>query len=96
MTAQAGNHKVGTESISKGGHEMGLGTSIVLIAIGAILDFAVTVNARGFNVHTIGVILMIVGLIGALLSLVSWSSWSRFGDGGPARTRRRVVEDEVV
>jgi hypothetical protein len=57
---------------------------------------AVTVNARGFNIHTIGVILMIVGLIGALLSLVSWSSWSGFGGGGPARTRRRVIEDDVV
>jgi hypothetical protein len=75
---------------------MGLGTSIVLTAIGAILDFAVTVNARGFNIHTIGVVLMIVGLIGALLSLVSWSSWSGFGGGGPPRTRRQVVEDDIV
>jgi hypothetical protein len=76
---------------------MGLGTSIVLIAIGAILDFGVTVNTRGFNIHTIGVILMIIGVLGALLSLVFWSSWGGFGGGaGPARgTRRRVVEEDI-
>ncbi len=64
---------------------MGLGTSIVLIAIGAILDFAVTVTIRGFNVHAIGVILMIVGAVGALLSLAFWSSWGGF-DAGSSRT----------
>jgi hypothetical protein len=75
--------------------EMGIGTSLVLIAIGAILDFAVTAHARGFNVHTLGVILMIVGLVGVLLFLVFWSSWGGVG-GGPTRSRGRVVEDEVV
>ena len=74
---------------------MGLGTSIVLIAIGAILDFAVTVTIRGFNVHAIGVILMIVGAVGALLSLAFWSSWGGFGGVGPARSRRRVIEDDI-
>lgn len=49
---------------------MGLGTSILLIAIGAILRFAVSVTAHGFSIHTIGVILMIVGAVGVLLSLL--------------------------
>jgi sulfite exporter TauE/SafE len=66
---------------------MGLGTSIFLIAVGAILDFAVDVQTQGFNLHTIGVILMVVGAIGAVLSLVFWSSW-----GGFHSSRRTVVE----
>lgn len=51
----------------------GLITSIVVFTIGAILRFAVTVNTlqHGFNVHTVGVILMIVGAVGAVLSLIS-------------------------
>ena len=49
----------------------GLATSIVVFAAGAILRFAITVNTlqHGFNVHTIGVILMIVGVVGAVLSI---------------------------
>ena len=43
---------------------MGIGTSLVVFAVGAILRFAVTVHTTGFNVHTIGVILMIVGVVG--------------------------------
>ena len=54
----------------------GLATSIVVFAVGAILRFALTVNAyqHGFNVHTVGVILMIVGAVGALLSLIAMMS----------------------
>ena len=73
---------------------MGLGTSIVLIAAGAILRFAVTVTTTGFNLHTIGVILMIVGAVGLVLSLIFWSSWGGFGGGGDGyRRRRRVMSD---
>jgi hypothetical protein len=74
---------------------MGLGTSIVLIAIGAILDFAVNVNTRGFNIHTVGVVLMVVGILGVLLSLVFWSGWGGFGNGAGSGGRRRVVEEEI-
>jgi hypothetical protein len=51
----------------------GLATSIVVFAVGAILRFALTVTAyqHGFNVHTIGVILMIVAGVGAALSLIA-------------------------
>jgi hypothetical protein len=73
---------------------MGIGTSLVLIAIGAILDFAVKVNTNGFNVNTIGVILMIVGGVGLLLSLFYWNSWGGFGAGGGRYDRtRRVTPD---
>lgn len=71
---------------------MGIGVSLILIAVGAVLAFAVHVTTSGFNVHTVGYILLIVGAVGALLSLVFWSSW---GGVGGAR-RRTVVEDEVV
>ena len=40
---------------------MGFGTGLFLVAVGAILRFAVDVQTNGFNVHTIGVILMVVG-----------------------------------
>ena len=48
---------------------MGLGTSLFLIAVGAILRFAVTTTAHGLNIHSIGVILMIVGVVGLVISL---------------------------
>jgi hypothetical protein len=72
---------------------MGLGTSLVLLAIGAILDFAVNVNTPGFNVHTVGVVLMVVGVLGILLSLVFWNSWGGFRNRTGAR--RRVVEEDI-
>lgn len=66
---------------------MGIGTSIVVIAIGAILDFAVKVNNAHFNVNTIGLILMIVGAVGLLASFMFWNSWGGFGS---SYQRRRV------
>ena len=81
---------------------MGLGTSLFLVAIGAILDFAVTVNTPGFNLHTVGVILMVVGVIGLVLSMIFWGSWGGFhrqavySDGMvPPRRRRRVIDEEI-
>jgi hypothetical protein len=50
------------------------------------------VSTSGFNLHTIGWILMIVGAIGVLLSLIFWSSWG--GVGGPAGRRREVVRED--
>ncbi len=69
---------------------MGIGTSILLFAVGAILRFAVTVtNPDGFDIHMIGNILMLVGIVGALLSLAFWSSWGGFG--GEERRGRDVT-----
>ena len=60
---------------------MGIGTSIILIAAGAIMRFAVTTHTNGFNIHTAGLILMILGIVGLLISLV-------FADAWAARSRR--------
>ncbi len=73
---------------------MGLGTSIFLIAVGAILRFAVTATVSGISVQTVGTILMIVGVIGLVLSFIFWSSW---GSGWGYSRRRTVVDrDDVV
>lgn len=72
---------------------MGIGVSILLIAVGAILRFAVSVTSSGFNIHTIGLILLIVGIIGLVLSMAFWSSWGGFGGGGGYRRQRRVASD---
>jgi hypothetical protein len=69
---------------------MGLGVGLFLIAIGAILAFAVDTTVSGLNIHTIGWILMAVGLAGILLSMLFWSSW-----GGPGYFRRRTYVDEA-
>jgi len=58
---------------------MGIGVSILLIAVGAILAFAVNFTTTGIDLDTVGVILMIVGVLGLVLSLVFWSSWGGFG-----------------
>jgi hypothetical protein len=58
---------------------MGMVASMFLIAVGAIMRFAVTAQGKGFSVHTTGVVLMIVGIVGALLSIVYWASWGGFG-----------------
>lgn len=58
---------------------MGIGTSIFLIALGAILYFAVNVDISGLEVSTIGLILMIVGILGLVISLFLMSQASRRG-----------------
>lgn len=51
------------------GSPMTIGTSLFLIAVGAILKYAVTAHIAGVNVHTAGLILMIVGVVGLLIGL---------------------------
>jgi beta-lactamase regulating signal transducer with metallopeptidase domain len=55
---------------------MGIGTSILLIAIGAILRFAVTATVSGINIATVGTILLVVGIVGLLISLLYMTIWS--------------------
>ncbi len=69
---------------------MSIGTSIFLIAIGAILRYAVTVSTSGFNVNTAGTILMVVGAIGLLISLFWMASASRRTTAGPVVRERDV------
>jgi uncharacterized membrane protein YidH (DUF202 family) len=72
---------------------MGFSTSIIVIAVGAILRFAVSVTTTGFNLHTIGLILIIVGIVSLVLSMMFWNSWGGFGSGGGTRRQRRVTPD---
>jgi hypothetical protein len=58
---------------------MGISLSILLVAVGAVLTWAVNAEVSGVDITAVGVILMIVGIIGLLLSLVFWSSWGGFG-----------------
>ncbi len=60
---------------------MGIGVSVFLLAVGAILAFAIDVSVQGVNLDTIGVILMIVGAIGLLVSLLFMSSLTPYGRG---------------
>jgi len=69
---------------------MGIGTSLVLIAAGAILKYAVNADVSGIEISTIGLILMIVGIVGLLISLLFLGD--RFGRRD-AVVRERVVDD---
>ncbi|HSO02335.1 MAG TPA: DUF6458 family protein [Gaiellaceae bacterium] len=86
---------------------MGISVSILLIAVGAILTWAVTAEAEGIDVNTVGVILLIVGILGLVLSMIFWSSWgglhrrTAYVERGavappPVQRRTTVVEEEDV
>ncbi len=75
----------------------GLVASIIVFAVGAILDFAVTASPdqHGFNVNKVGIILMIVGVVGAVLTLITMLMANTrrrrtFVDGGQGNVVRRV------
>jgi hypothetical protein len=70
---------------------MGIGVSIFLIAVGAILAFAVDAEASGIDVQTVGWIVLAVGLLGLVLSMIFWSSWG--GPGYVTGRRRTYVEE---
>jgi uncharacterized protein DUF6458 len=58
--------------------QMGIGISLVLIAVGAVLVFAVETSVSGVDIDAVGWILLVVGALGVLLSLIFWSSWGGF------------------
>jgi len=70
-------------------NRMGIGTSLFLIAVGAILKFAVTASVSGVSLATVGVILMVVGILGLIISLLFLL---QARDRGVAAPRDRVVE----
>jgi hypothetical protein len=80
---------------------MGIGISVFLIAVGAILAFAVNVTVSGLDLDTVGVILMIAGAIGLIWSLLFLNgAWRR---GAPVDeyvdepvARRRVIRDRYM
>jgi hypothetical protein len=65
---------------------MGVSLSLILAAAGAVLIWAVSATVSGVNIHTVGVILLIVGIIGFATSLFFWSSWGGFGRAAGGRT----------
>jgi hypothetical protein len=75
---------------------MGVGISIVVGAVGAILRFATNVHSSTWNIRTIGDILIIVAIVGLVLSIAAWAYWDGFGGGGGGgmmRRRRTVVSE---
>jgi hypothetical protein len=90
---------------------MGIGVSLILIAVGAVLAFAVTSEGGSVDPQTVGVILMVVGLAGLIIDILLLESWGpgylrrrrvAYGDRGYAtdpapapRRRTTVVEEEV-
>lgn len=73
---------------------MGIGTSIFLIALGAILKFAVTATVSGIELSTVGTILIIVGIIGLVMSLIFMMQADR--RGGVVAEERVVERDPYV
>jgi hypothetical protein len=81
---------------------MGIPVSLILIAVGAILAFAVTDNSNAVDISTVGWILMGTGFGGLLLSLILWDTWAGGGYWrrqayveAPPAGRRRVVREDV-
>ncbi len=69
---------------------MGISVSILLIAVGAILKYAVTATVSGVDLSTVGVILMVVGVVGLILSIIMMSMATRRTD---TVVQRDVVDD---
>jgi len=69
---------------------MGIGVSIFLIALGAILAFAVNVSSGGIDLNTIGVILMVIGVVGLAVTMLIMNG----GGGGWYGGRRTTVVDD--
>lgn len=68
---------------------MGVGVSLIMIAVGAVCTFAVSATMRGINLSTLGIILMIVGSMGLVIALLFWESYAPFSGW---RARRVGVE----
>ena len=62
---------------------MSIGASIFLLVVGAILTFAVEVTTSGFNLNTVGIILMVAEALGLVLSLLFGAAFRRIGGAGP-------------
>jgi Domain of unknown function (DUF6458) len=80
---------------------MRLGTAIVLLALGAILTFALNVDVSGIDLQVVGWILMIAGALGIVLELAVWAPRSRrrvssteaYGAPAGAPVRRSTTEE---
>jgi hypothetical protein len=72
---------------------MGIGVSIFLIALGAVLTFALNVSVPGIDLGTVGIILMIVGALGLVASMVIWGPRRRAPVSGEVVEERRIYDD---
>lgn len=80
---------------------MGIGFSIFLIAVGAVLTFAVHTTVNGISIQTIGVILMVVGALGLAVTMTIFAprrrmSVERTTTAAPIAADRPVVRENVV
>lgn len=73
---------------------MGIGVSIFLIALGAILTFALEAKVSGIDLDTVGIILMIVGALGLVLTMLIWGR--RDTAGRTDVVDRTVVRDREI
>jgi hypothetical protein len=74
---------------------MGIGTSIFLIALGAILAFAVNADVSGIEIATVGLILIVAGVLGLLISLL-YANMARGRATAAPVQRERVVERDPL
>ena len=74
---------------------MGISLSILLIAAGAVLAWAVEAEVAGIDIQVAGIILVVVGVIGLIASFAFWSSWGGFSarNGGSQTT---VIKEDVT
>ncbi len=77
---------------------MGIGVSVFLFAVGAILTFAVNATVSGLDLATVGVILMVAGAVGLIMTMLVFgrrggTTETVVEDYGP---RRRVYHDDVI
>ena len=70
---------------------MGTAISLLMIAAGAIMVWAVNTTVSGLSIHTVGIILMVVGAVGLVLSIVFWSSWGGFSGASVQREGSTTV-----
>jgi hypothetical protein len=74
---------------------MGIGASIFLIAVGAILAFAVNVSVSGLDLAVVGWILMLAGVVGLIMTALIWGPRNRAARNGGVVEERRVYDDRV-
>jgi hypothetical protein len=66
---------------------MTIGSSILLIAVGAILKYAITAHVSGINIQTAGTVLLILGIVGLILAVIYTFYWSRAQRPNEVRVR---------
>jgi hypothetical protein len=77
-------------------YQVGIGFSLFLFVVGAILTSALDANTSGFSLNTVGIILMVGGLLGLLVSALAWSSFSPWSRRRTVAGGDRVVEERRI